>query len=271
MYLFHFLGTRGGDEAGPGRSGAEPVGSITDIQEQKLQIVLASLCKLWYNETKQKELLRAAKEERKMEQRLKEVFDLDRIRAFTEAHIDDAEWIEVRPGERRRILVIETLVSGAHGIHIPGMVLDIFERADEFDLNNPYNWEKNEWMYDALQDLEDEVNDYLNESLQPKGIYYMGFHEYDGSYALFYEEWEEDDMIEVVVIEAGKDYTDPLERFEMELPEDEKQAVAEAIRAVAALGYTVIPNDQGGCCAYVTVTGDEDYIAITVEPGIKEE
>jgi len=42
--------------------------------------------------------------------------------------------------------------------------------------------------------------------------------------------------IEVVVIEAGLDYMDRLESFEMELPEDEDQAVAEAIEAVKASG-----------------------------------
>ena len=72
--------------------------------------------------------------------------------------------------------------------------------------------------------------------------------------------------IEVVVIEAGLDYTDRLESFKMELPEDEEQAVAEAIEAVKARGYTVLPNDRGGCNEYVSVSGGEDYIAITVEP-----
>lgn len=73
-------------------------------------------------------------------------------------------------------------------------------------------------------------------------------------------------QIEVVVIEAGLDYMDRLESFEMEVPEDEEQAVAEAIEAVKARGYTVLPNDRGGCNAYCSVSGGEDYIAITVEP-----
>ena len=72
--------------------------------------------------------------------------------------------------------------------------------------------------------------------------------------------------IEVVVIEAGLDYMDRLESFEMELPEDKDQAVAEAIKAVEARGYNVIPNDHGGCNEYVSVSGGEDYIAVTVEP-----
>ena len=72
--------------------------------------------------------------------------------------------------------------------------------------------------------------------------------------------------IEVVVIEAGLDYMDRLESWEMEVPEDKDQAVAEAIEAVKARGYTVLPNDRGGCNEYVSVSGGEDYIAITVEP-----
>ena len=75
--------------------------------------------------------------------------------------------------------------------------------------------------------------------------------------------------IEVVIIEAGPDYTDQLERFEMEVSKDENQAIVEAMKAVEAMGYAVLPEGQGGCCAYVTVSDGEDYIAITVEPGIK--
>jgi hypothetical protein len=72
--------------------------------------------------------------------------------------------------------------------------------------------------------------------------------------------------IEVVVIEAGPDYTDKLESLRLELPEDRARAVAEAIEAVEARGYKVLPDDRGGCNAYCSVSGGEDYIAITVEP-----
>ena len=72
--------------------------------------------------------------------------------------------------------------------------------------------------------------------------------------------------IEVVVIEAGPDYTDKLESLRLELPEDRARAVAEAIKAVEARGYTVLPDDQGGCNEYVRVSRDEEYIAVTVEP-----
>ena len=83
---------------------------------------------------------------------------------------------------------------------------------------------------------------------------------------MFREAKEAKMKTKVVVIEAGIDYTSRLESFEMELPEDKDQAVAEAIEAVEARGYNVIPNDRGGCNEYVSVSGGEDYIAITVEP-----
>ncbi len=73
-------------------------------------------------------------------------------------------------------------------------------------------------------------------------------------------------IAKVVVIEAGLDYQDRLESFTMELPEDEDQAVAEAAKAVTARGYTVLPDDQGGCNEYVSVSGGGDYIAVTVAP-----
>ena len=72
--------------------------------------------------------------------------------------------------------------------------------------------------------------------------------------------------IEVVVIEAGVDYMDRLESFELEVSADESRAIEEAVRAVEAKGYTVISNSQGGCNEYCSVSGGEDYIAITVEP-----
>ncbi len=123
-----------------------------------------------------------------MKKRIKEMFDLDRIREYAEANIGQAEWIEVMPGERRRVLVIETLVDSHHGAYIPGMVLELFGEADGYDLEDPYNYDKNETIYDALMFLESEITDCLNELIPSKGYYYIGFHEYDGSYCLFYEE-----------------------------------------------------------------------------------
>ena len=88
-----------------------------------------------------------------------------------------------------------------------------------------------------------------------------------GYYTNFWINKEEETTvktIEVVVIEADVNYMDLLESFEMELPKDRARAVAEAIKAVKARGYNVIPNDQGGCNEY-----SEDSIAITVEPNVE--
>lgn len=128
-----------------------------------------------------------------MKERIKEVFNLEWIKKFAEKNIDHTEWIEEECGETRRILTIETLVNGAHGAYIPGMVLELFGQAGEYDLENPYNWEKNETIHDALMFLENRINDCLNELLPSKGRYYVGYHEYDGSYCLFYEEYEEEE------------------------------------------------------------------------------
>ena len=80
--------------------------------------------------------------------------------------------------------------------------------------------------------------------------------------------WEETEIkrIDVVVVEAGLNYTHPLECFKMTVPKDEAQAVANAIKAVEVRGYTVIPNGKGGCNEYNRVSHGEDYITVTVEP-----
>jgi hypothetical protein len=132
------------------------------------------------------------KEEGKMKERIKEVFNLEWIREFAEKNIDYTEWIEEECGEKRKILLIETLVSGGYGAYIPGLVLEMFGQAEEYDLENPYNYDKNETIHDALMFLENEISDCLNELLPSKGRYYVGYHEYDGSYCLFYEEYGEE-------------------------------------------------------------------------------
>ena len=124
-----------------------------------------------------------------MKEKLKEVFDLEWIRKYAEANIDQTEWIEEEYGEKRKILVIDTLFDGGLGAYIPGMVLELFDQADGYDLEDPYNPE-NETIYDALLYLENEVNKCLNQLLPAKGTYYIGYLEADGSYCLFYEEEE---------------------------------------------------------------------------------
>lgn len=206
-----------------------------------------------------------------MEQKIKELFDLDRIKDFVEKNIGQTE-CEEECGEKRKVLVVDTLIDGAHGAYIPGMVLDLFGRADGFDLEDPYNWGKNATIHDALLFLEEEISYWLNKLIPSKGWYYTGHHEADGSYCLFYEEVETATRrIEVVVIEAGPDYTEKVDSWEMDLPNEEDQAVAEAIKAVEAMGYTVLPNNKGGCNEYCSPYGDQDYIAITVVPCGKEE
>lgn len=132
-------------------------------------------------------------EERNMEQRLREIFNLDWIQEYVKANIDHTEWIEEEDGEKRKILLITTLVSSGHGAYIPGIVLDLFGRAEGYDLKDPYNLEANETIYDALMFLEDEVNECLNKLIPSKGWYYIGYHEADGSYCLFYMETEKEE------------------------------------------------------------------------------
>jgi len=127
-----------------------------------------------------------------MKEKIKEVFNLEWMKNFVEKNIDHTEWIEEEYGETRRILLIETLVHGGYGAYTPGLVLDMFGQAEGYDLEDPYNYEKNETIHEALMFLEQEVNDCLNRLLPSKGTYYMGYHEYDGSYCLFYEEYEEE-------------------------------------------------------------------------------
>jgi hypothetical protein len=126
-----------------------------------------------------------------MKERIKEIFNLEWIRRFAEDNIDFSDWTEEDCGETRKVLVIETLVHGGHGAYIPGMVLELFGQAEGYDLEDPYNYDKNETIHDDLAYWENKINDYLNELLPSSGRYYVGYHESDGSYCLFYEEYEE--------------------------------------------------------------------------------
>ena len=76
--------------------------------------------------------------------------------------------------------------------------------------------------------------------------------------------------IEIVVLEAGPDYLDKVENFQMEVPENTSQAVAKAIRTVEDRGYQVLHDDQGGNNAYVTVGKEKEYIAVTIVPNVEE-
>ena len=61
-----------------------------------------------------------------MKERIKEIFDLKWIRNFAEANINQTGWIEEDCGEKRKILVIDTLFDGGLGAYIPGWVLELF-------------------------------------------------------------------------------------------------------------------------------------------------
>lgn len=119
----------------------------------------------------------------KLEQKLKEIFDLEQVKKFVEEDIAYAdEWIEEEPGELRRTIVVETLIDGRHGPDIPDMVMELFGRAEERELKTI------EAFYDAVEQLECEINECLNELLPSEGRYYVGYSDYDGSYCLCYEE-----------------------------------------------------------------------------------
>ena len=90
--------------------------------------------------------------QRQMEERVKQIFNLRWIRDFVEKNIESIEWIE-EDGEKRRVLVIDTLFDGRLGAYIPGWVLELFGQAEDYDLEDPYNLEKNETIYDALEYL----------------------------------------------------------------------------------------------------------------------
>ena len=126
-----------------------------------------------------------------MKERIREIFNLKWIQEYVEKNIDQAEWIE-EDGEKQRTLVIDTLFDCRLGAYIPGWVLELFGQAEDYDLEDPYNLERNEGIYDALMFLEDEVNECLNQRLPAKGTYYVGYNEADGSYCLFYTEYEEE-------------------------------------------------------------------------------
>ena len=72
-------------------------------------------------------------------------------------------------------------------------------------------------------------------------------------------------MTKVVIIEAGLDYTERLETFEANI-----STVEEAIAEVESMGYTVIPNSEGGQNEICSDT-DSEYIAITVKPNLTYE
>ena len=76
--------------------------------------------------------------------------------------------------------------------------------------------------------------------------------------------------IEVIVFEAGSDYLDKVESFQIEVPGNKEQAVVGAIKAVKDRGYKVLHDNQGGNNTYVKIGCEKEYIAITVVPSVEE-
>lgn len=77
--------------------------------------------------------------------------------------------------------------------------------------------------------------------------------------------------IEVAIIEAGDDYTERLEVFEIEEQDTEAATVEAAKAAVADRGYRVMSDDEGGCCEYASVSDAPAYVAITVWPNEEDD
>lgn len=70
--------------------------------------------------------------------------------------------------------------------------------------------------------------------------------------------------IDICIIEAGEDYLQRLDAFTATMSGTLPQMVEQAKELVGAQGYRVMGDAEGGSCEYVS--GDEDYIAITVWP-----
>jgi len=75
--------------------------------------------------------------------------------------------------------------------------------------------------------------------------------------------------VRVVVLEAGIDYVEQLESFDLDGVSG-PQALDGALAAVAAKGYRIMHNSEGGCCEHCSVSEGTDYVAVTVYPGKKE-
>lgn len=72
--------------------------------------------------------------------------------------------------------------------------------------------------------------------------------------------------IDIAVIEAGEDYLHRLDTFTATMSGTLPEMISRAQELVAARGYRVMSDAEGGCCEYVGVSGGDDYIAVTVWP-----
>lgn len=82
---------------------------------------------------------------------------------------------------------------------------------------------------------------------------------------------EEASPMRIAIVETGSDYALHIADIEAELTGDTTQELVEQAKAaVAARGYRVMPDEEGGCCEYcqeIDAYGNvQESIAITVYP-----
>jgi len=72
----------------------------------------------------------------------------------------------------------------------------------------------------------------------------------------------------VIVVEAGDRSIHPVEKLTLELSGDRQAMLRQAMTAVAARGYRVLRDAEGGCCEYMPRAAEDggDHIVITVWP-----
>ena len=72
----------------------------------------------------------------------------------------------------------------------------------------------------------------------------------------------------VIVVEAGDRSIHPVEKLTLELSGDRQAMLRQAMTAVAARGYRVLRDAEGGCCEYMPRAAEDggDHIIVTVWP-----
>ena len=72
----------------------------------------------------------------------------------------------------------------------------------------------------------------------------------------------------VIVVETGDRSIHPVEKLTLELSGDRQAMLRQAMAAVAARGYRVLRDAEGGCCEYMPRAAEDggDHIVITVWP-----
>jgi len=72
----------------------------------------------------------------------------------------------------------------------------------------------------------------------------------------------------VIVVETGDRSIHPVEKLTLELSGDRQAMLSQAMTAVAARGYRVLRDAEGGCCEYMPRAAEDggDHIIVTVWP-----